>query len=228
MNLILLGAANPETGRVIRAVERSQPNWRVLGFVDNDPVKKGTQFLGYPVFGGFEMLDDLVRDDVYFVNLITGSTRARFETSRYLAGRGCRFANLVHPSVDLTMTEMGVGNYIQEGVIIQAEARIGNNSSIHIGALIAHEVTIGHSVFVAHGCSISGKAKIGDGTFVGTHATIIPEVRVGKWATIGAGAVVIRDVPDYATVVGNPARVIKVSEAVYAHGDIFEVLQPCY
>ena len=221
MKVIFLGAANPETSRMIKAVERTQPNFNVLGFIDNDPKKKATIFLGYPVFGGFEILDEVMKDDVYFVNLITGSTKTRYETSRYMAQKGCRFANFIHPSIDLTMTTMGVGNYIQEGVIIQADAQIGNNSSIHIGALVAHEVTIGDSVFIAHACSISGSVQIGDGVFMGTNATIIPHLRIGKWATIGAGAVLIEDVPDYATVVGNPASVVKVAEPTYANGDIF-------
>jgi sugar O-acyltransferase (sialic acid O-acetyltransferase NeuD family) len=224
MKVIFLGAANPETERMIRAVQRVQPDFRVLGFIDNDPHKKGTEFLGYPVFGGFEVLDDLLKDDVYFVSLITGSTKTRYETSRHMAQKGCRFANFIHPSVDLTMTEIGVGNYIQEAVIVQAGVRIGNNSSIHIGSMVGHEATIGHSVFIAHACSVSGFVEIGDGVFVGTNATIIPRLRIGKWATIGAGAVVIEDVPDYATVVGNPARVIKVAEPAYANGDIFERL----
>jgi len=225
MKVIFLGAANPETGRMIKALESAQPNFKVLGFIDNDPKKKGTTFLGFPVFGGFEILDELINDDVYFVNLITGSTRIRYETSRYMVKKGCKFTNFVHPSIDLTMTRMGVGNYIQEGVIIQAGASIGNNSSIHIGALVAHEVTVGNSVFIAHACSISGGVQIGDGAFVGTNATIIPHLRIGKWATIGAGAVVIKDVPDYATVVGNPAKIVKVRKRIYEDGDIFKGLE---
>lgn len=225
MNVILLGAANPETGRMIKAVERVQPDFNIVGFIDNDPGKKGTTFVGYPVFGGFEILDELLEDNVYFVNLITGSTKTRYETSRHMAQKGCKFTNFIHPSVDLTMTTMGVGNYIQEGVIIQAGACIGNNSSIHIGSLVAHETRIGDSVFVAHGCSISGCVQIEDGAFIGTNATVVPRLRIGKWATVGAGAVVISDIPDYATAVGNPARVVKVGEPTYRHGNIFEGLQ---
>lgn len=221
MNVVLLGANNPETARVIRAVQRANPNFEILGFIDNDPVKKESLFCGYRVLGGFERLDGLLASDVFFVNLITGSTKTRYETSLYMAKKGCRFTNLIHPSVDLTMTKIGIGNYIQENVIIQADAQIGDNSSIHIGALVAHESIIGNSVFIAHAVSISGKVEIGDGTFIGTNATIIPRIRIGKWATIGAGSVVIKDVPDYATVVGNPAKIIKVAESAYPDGKIF-------
>jgi sugar O-acyltransferase (sialic acid O-acetyltransferase NeuD family) len=225
MDVVFLGAANPETGRMIKAVEGAQPDFRVLGFIDNDLKKKGMTFLGYPVFGGFEILEDLIKDDVYFVNLITGSTKTRYETSHYMAEKGCRFANFTHPSVDLSGATMGLGDYIQQAVIIQAATEIGNNSSIHMGTLVAHEVRIGHSVFIAHGCSISGCVQIEDGVFVGTHATVLPRLQIGKWATIGAGAVVIKDVPDYATVVGNPARVAKISEPVYVTGDILSGVQ---
>lgn len=221
MKIVLLGANNPETARVIRAVQRVNPNFEILGFIDNDPAKKDSLFCGYKVFGGFEALDVLLTQDVYFVNLITGSTKTRYETSLYMAKKGCKFTNLIHPSVDLTMTKIGIGNYIQENVIIQADTQIGDNSSIHIGALVAHESIVGNSVFIAHAVSISGKNEIGDGTFIGTNATIIPRMRIGKWATIGAGSVVIKDIPDYATVVGNPAKVIKIAEPTYADGKIF-------
>jgi sugar O-acyltransferase (sialic acid O-acetyltransferase NeuD family) len=223
MNVILLGAANPETIRVIRAVERTQPNFHVVGFLDNDPTKWGASFFGFPVFGGFECLGEVKSrfTDLCFVNLITGSTKARLETSRRLAQEGCAFTNLIHPTVDLTMTSIGIGNYLQEGVIVQAGVRIGDNSSIHIGTLVGHESVIGNSTFIAHGCSISGCVEVGDGVFMGTHATVIPRLKIGKWATIGAGAVVVRDVPEHAVVVGNPARVVRYSEPDLEDGSLF-------
>ena len=46
--------------------------------------------------------------------------------------------------------------------------------------------------------------------WIGAGATILPGVCVGKHAIVGAASVVTKDVPDYAVVVGNPARVIKM------------------
>ena len=120
------------------------------------------------------------------------------------------------------MARIGVGNYIQEAVQIQAEVSIGDNSSIHMGTLIGHESKIGNSTFIAHAVSISGLVEIGDGVTIGTNSTIVPRIKIGNWATIGAGSVVIKDVPDYAVAVGNPAKVIKYSEEKYADGEVFE------
>lgn len=213
MDIYLLGAANPETIRMIRAVERSTSHVRFAGFLDNDPDKKNTNFHGYPVLGGLELVDSLKGDNVGFVNLITGSTRARHETTRQILAAGGRLANLIHPNIDMTMTRLGVGLYLQEAVILQAEVEVGDNTSIHMGGIVGHESKIGQSVFIAHAVSVSGACSIGDGTFVGTNATILPRTKIGKWATVGAGAVVTKDVPDLAVVVGNPAKVIKFNEA---------------
>lgn len=214
MKIYLLGAANPETIRMIRAVIQANPETEFPGFLDNDPEKKGGEFFGHPILGGVEKVSELARDDVGFVNLITGSTTARYETSRDIVAAGGQLANFIHPSINLEMTRLGVGLYLQESVVLQAGVEIGDNTSIHMGALIGHESVVGSSVFIAHAVSVSGCCRIGEGTFIGTNASILPRVSIGKWATIGAGTVVTRDVSDYEVVVGNPGRVIKTNEAV--------------
>ena len=221
MKVFLLGAANPETIRMIRALQRVVANVEFVGFLDNDVSKKDSSFHGIPVLGGVELVSRLAGDGVGFVNLITGSTRARYETTRQIVSSGGALTNFIHPSIDLTMTRVGTGNYLQEAVILQADVSIGDNSSIHMGAVVGHESTIGHSVFVAHAASISGCCEIGDGTFIGTNATILPRVKIGKWATVGAGAVVTKDVPDRAVIVGNPARIIRFSEVAYEDGKVY-------
>lgn len=47
------------------------------------------------------------------------------------------------------------------------------------------------------------------GAWIGAGASILPGVIIGKYAIVGAGSVVTKDVPDYAVVVGSPARIIK-------------------
>ena len=56
------------------------------------------------------------------------------------------------------------------------------------------------------------------GAWIGAGVTILPGISIGKHAIVGAAAVVTKDVPDYAIVVGNPAKVVKTLDA-----DKFEV-----
>jgi len=51
--------------------------------------------------------------------------------------------------------------------------------------------------------------KIGDDVWIGAGAIILPGVTIGEGAIIGAGAVVTKDVPPFAVVAGNPARILK-------------------
>lgn len=220
MKIIFIGAANPETIRMVMSVKRASTDFDPIGFVDNDPEKSGLSFCGLPILGTVDSLSALIDEQTRIVNLITGTTTARYLVTLDAVRQGAILTNFIHPSVDLTMTRWGLGNYIQEGVIAQAEVEVGDNSSIHMGSLIGHESKIGNSVFIAHAVSISGCCDIGDGCFIGTNATVLPRTKIGKWSIIGAGAVVTRDVPDYSVVVGNPARIIRKSDVNYVDGKV--------
>lgn len=80
------------------------------------------------------------------------------------------------------------------------------------GVVINSKVVGGRNIFVEHGVTI-GEEKglapvIGDNVFIGAGAKIIGGVVVGDNVKVGANAVVVKDVPDGATAVGVPARVV--------------------
>ncbi len=220
MKLVCLGANNPETIRIINAINKKDREFEFLGYIDNDKNKWGIIFYGYPIFGGIEKVSELSKKGAYFCNLITRDCLTRYETTISLIENGALLENFIHPSVNLELVKLGVGNYIQDNVILQAEVSIGNNSSISSGSIISHETNIGNTVFIAPGCSLSGKINVEDGVFLGTGVSIVPRVTIGKWSIVGAGTVVTKNVPPYSVVVGNPGRVIKNIEIKYVSGDV--------
>jgi serine O-acetyltransferase len=83
------------------------------------------------------------------------------------------------------------------------------------GIMMGRRVKIGARCKIRHQVTIAGGtgggATIGDDVQIGAGAKIIGPVRIGHRARIGANAVVVKDVPDDATVVGIPARVVRIA-----------------
>lgn len=220
MKLVGLGAVS-EAIRIAHKIMEHDKNFELLGFIDNDEKKWNTKLDSFPIFGGLSLVNELIKKEVKFCNFVTHDAISRYETGLELVKRGARLSNFIYPQINLEFVKLGLGNYIQENVVLQAHVQIGNNSSIHIGSLIGHDTKIGNSVFIAHGCNISGGVEIEDGVFLGTGVSVLPNIRIGKWSIIGAGSLIIEDVPPYSLVVGNPGKVIKTFEKKYNSGNVF-------
>jgi len=208
-SLIIIGATAPEVVKLVDAINQAcTDGFNIIGFLDDDLAKHGTEFMGYPVLGPTTMLKDTYQD-CWVINNVARDTPTRQKVSRKLEDMGVtRFATLVHPMVDLRYAEVGLGTIIQEGCIIGPLVKIGRHCLISFRVVIAHESTIGDCVFIAPGTIINGRVKVKTGAFLGAGSIILPHKTVGEWSLVGAGSVVTEDVPPYSTVFGAPARVI--------------------
>lgn len=130
----------------------------------------------------------------------------------------------------LILRECGKNVNIERGAVFSSHVSLGDNSGIGINASLTGSVIIGKDVMMGPFCTMYSRNHafdrcdvpmreqgyrpektiiIGDDVWIGGHVIILPGVNIGNGAVVGAGAVVTRDVPEYAVVGGNPAKVIR-------------------
>lgn len=118
---------------------------------------------------------------------------------------------------------LGKGVYIDADVVIGNNVKLENRASIFRGARLADGVFVGpHSCLLndkrPRAITTEGKLKTEDdwevssvtvdkGASIGGGCTVLPGVHIGRFAMVGAGSVVTKNVPEYALVFGNPARI---------------------
>lgn len=113
-----------------------------------------------------------------------------------------------------------VVNRVVFGVVLPSQVKVGPGVLLSyqgLGTVIHRGVVIGAGAVISTGVTLGGRGgregapQIGERALIGTGAKVLGPVRIGKCASVGANAVVLNDVPDFAVVVGIPARVVRVN-----------------
>ncbi len=173
---------------------------KVKAFYDEDETKK--YLWNIPVVG---KIADYVADGTECIVSI-GINQTRKKVVELISAN---FGKAIHATAVLgSNTTIGAGTVLMPRTIINADSTVGRHVIVNTASSIDHDCKIDDYVHVAPNVGICGGVTIGEGTLVGAGATVIPLITIGKWCVIGAGAVVTRDIPDYAVVVGNPAKII--------------------
>lgn len=119
--------------------------------------------------------------------------------------------------------KIGKGCNIGQNVVVSPEVVLGNNVKVQNNVSIYTGVTCDDDVFLGPSMVFTNvinprsavnrkseyaKTHVGKGASIGANATIVCGHDIGKYAFIGAGAVITKNIPDYALMVGNPAKQI--------------------
>jgi len=135
-------------------------------------------------------------------------------------GKGTKIWHFSHIMRD---AEIGDRCNIGQNVVVSPGVKVGNNVKIQNNVSVYERVTLEDDVFCGPSMvftnvinprsHISRKHEfkqtiVQKGASIGANATIVCGNTIGRYAFIGAGAVVTKNVPDYALVMGNPARVV--------------------
>jgi len=122
----------------------------------------------------------------------------------------------------MTGAKIGKNCSLGQNVNVGSRAVIGDGVKIQNNVSVYDDVIIEDDVFCGPSCVFTNvinprafverkseykKTIVKKGATIGANATIVCGITIGEYALVGAGSVVTRDVPDYALVYGNPARV---------------------
>jgi UDP-2-acetamido-3-amino-2,3-dideoxy-glucuronate N-acetyltransferase len=135
-------------------------------------------------------------------------------------GEGTKVWHFSHIMPNCTIglsCNIGQNVVISPEVILGNNVKVQNNVSIYTGVICEDDVFLGPSMVFTNVMNPRSavnrrdsylKTIVKQGASIGANATIVCGHDIGRYAFIGAGAVVTKHVPDYALVVGNPARQI--------------------
>ncbi|HET9054986.1 MAG TPA: acyltransferase, partial [Cyclobacteriaceae bacterium] len=110
---------------------------------------------------------------------------------------------------------LGQNVVVSPEVVLGTNVKVQNNVSIYTGVTCEDDVFLGPSMVFTNVINPRSainrrgqyaKTRVKKGASIGANATIVCGNNIGRYAFVGAGAVVTKEVPDYALVIGNPAR----------------------
>jgi sugar O-acyltransferase (sialic acid O-acetyltransferase NeuD family) len=192
--LVLFG--NGAVAEVLHHQFTRHTDYEVVGFtVDRDFVGDGT-CCGLPVVPW----DDIAQrwpPTTHDLMVAVGYVRVnRLRAERFGEARemGYRLASYVHPRASLwDGFILGENCRINENVIIQPFATVGDDVFIGAGSLIGHHTTIGDHCHLSAGVHVAGQVSIGPYCYFGIHSTVRNRVNVAARCVVGAGAVLLGD-----------------------------------
>lgn len=215
-DLVIIGCGGfgREVLDVVEDANNDNPQWNVLGFVDDSPSDSDVDRVhrrGLDVLGGLQFLTE--RPKVSFVIGI-GAGAVRRTIDEMLVAAGSSAATLVHPSATLGGdNQIGTGSVICSGVRVTTNVHLGRHVHLNLNTTVGHDVRLADFVTVNPLVAISGGVEIGRASTLGTQSSVLQGLSVAPGTFVGAGACVTRDVTEPDTlVVGVPAKPIRKGE----------------
>jgi sugar O-acyltransferase (sialic acid O-acetyltransferase NeuD family) len=215
-DLLIVGAGGfaRETAAAVAAINAARPTWRLLGFLDDNPLLHGTELEGVPVLGGTDLVAKLPEARIV---ICVGNPRAYRVRARLVDRFGLpesRYAAVIHPSAQIAAScTVGPGSVILALATLTASVEVGAHVAVMPQVVLTHDVVVEDYATLASGVVLGGGTRIERGAYLGAGALIREQVVVGAWAQVGMGSVVLRDVPAAEVWVGSPAHYLRPAES---------------
>ncbi len=199
MNPLIIVGAGGHAGVIIDAAHLC--GFTIRGLLD-DIAPVGSVMHDLEVLGG---IDDFLKPYSYSYFLAIGDNASRENVWKRMWP--FQSVTITHPTACISpVAKYGEGCFFAAGSFVGPGCVIGPHCIVNTHAILDHDSKLGGFSHLAPNCATGGHVTIGRVSFIGIGASVRDRVTIGDNCTIGMGSVVVKNVPDNATVYGNPAR----------------------
>ena len=202
------GGFGREVACLVHAINRINPAWNLLGFLD-DGLASGTVNEYGKVLGGIDILNAMPSKTAVAIAIADPSI-----VEKIVAGTShpeVWFPNLIAPNAfffDENNVSLGKGNLITFGCRISCKVKLGNFNILNGQISLGHDVSLGDFNVMMPETRISGETSIGNSNFFGARSLVLQRIKIGNNTRIGSGSIVMRKTKDGMSYFGNPAKII--------------------
>lgn len=155
-NVLIIGCGRH--GRIVAEAIAHGGEFRVVGFADDDPARRGAVIDGVPVLGSWRHSDE----PLCFVAVGHNATRRRIFAELVAAGR--QVITVISPAAYVSPhARIGAGTVVLAGAVIQAGATLGENVLVNAGAVIDHDAEVGDHAHLGLHSTVESFAKVAPG-----------------------------------------------------------------
>lgn len=204
--LIILGAGGTayDLIDIAHAMNKINPTWDVLGYLDDNLNLQGRIIYGYPVIGTIP--DSKNYPDSFFASSIGDAYKP--ELRKVVRGKvpfsNEKFASLIHPTAVISDTaSVESGAIIYGNVTLSSMVKVGHDVFLCGNTFLGHECTIGNHCVLSVGNFLASDVSVGDCCYFGVGVMIRHQIEVGNNSLIGMGTKVVKNVPSNSKLVNK-------------------------
>ena len=198
LKIVIIGAGGfgKEVLSTILECNKTEKQFDVLGFIDDNESLKNSSINNFPVLGN---IDWFLNSDYFPIacHVAVGDPKLRKEIILKLKSQNITFPKIIHPSVLISeYSSVGDGTIIQAGSVISTNIKIGKFAYVNFNSTIGHDCIFDDFVTLSPGCNVSGENFLEEGVFFGSGVVTSDKLRIGKWSHIGAGSIITINMPE--------------------------------
>lgn len=205
------GGFGREIASIIQSINKINPEWNILGFID-DGVPVGTQNKYGNVVGTRDFLNNYNKPVAVVMAIAT--PRILELVIPKITNPLVYFPNIIAPTVlffDRDTLSMGRGNVLCHNCRLSCDVSLGDFNLLNGAVSLGHDVKIGNYNVMQPETRISGETSIGNINFFGVRSLVLQGLAVGNNTRIGTGSVIMRKTKDGMTYFGNPAKIMRTN-----------------